>query len=90
MKKIIALTAIVFTCLTCLCGCGNENINLGFGNYNFKHAHFSDGVSGHCVEVTSWHDNDIGCEIHTPNGTIFLSEGCYQLFENATACPYCD
>ena len=87
MKKIVALIAVVFTCLICLCGC---NQNIGIGNLSFKHAHFSDGVSGHCVTVTSWHDDDMGCEIHTPDGGIFLSEGTYQLFESANACPYCD
>ncbi|MDO4966760.1 MAG: hypothetical protein Q4E51_08650 [Lachnospiraceae bacterium] len=87
MKKIIAVIMVSALCVFGLCGC---NQNIGIGNLSFKHAHFSDGISGHCVTVTSWHDDDMGCEIHTPDGGIFLSEGTYQLFENATACPYCD
>ena len=87
MKKIIAICMLICICLGCLCGC---NQSIGIGNLSFKHAHFSDGASGHCVTVTSWHDDDTGCEIHTPDGGIFLSEGTYQLFESATACPYCN
>lgn len=51
-------------CITCLNGYINKNI--GIGNLSFRHTHFSDEVSGYCVEVKSWHDDDIGCEIHTP------------------------
>ena len=87
MKKIIAICMLICICLGCLCGC---NQSIGSGNLSFKHAHFSDGVSGHCVTVTSWHDDDMGCEVHTPDGGIFLSEGTYQLFESAEACPYCN
>lgn len=84
MKKIIAGFGIAT--ILCLCGC-NENV--GFGNYRFTHAHFSDGFSSHCVEVNSWHDDEVGCEIHTPKGSMFLSEGTYQLFESKETCPYC-
>lgn len=87
MKKIITLVFMSLICVMCLCGC---NQNLGFGNFEFKHAHFSDGVSSHCVEVKSWHDDSMGCEIHSPEGGIFLSEGTYQLFESADTCPYCN
>lgn len=87
MRKIIAiLTAAILMCVF-LAGCGNEN--WGFGNYTFTHAHISVDDTGHCVTVDSWHDNELGCEIHTPDGGIYLSEGTYQLFETAKTCPYC-
>lgn len=87
MKKLIVVVLVVATVVACLSGCGNEN--WGFGNYTYTHAHITDGAEAHCVTVNSWHDNEVGCEIHTPNGGAFLSEGTYQLFENAKACPYC-
>ena len=86
MKKIILIAAVLALAVA-LTGCGNEN--LWVGNYTFKHVHFSDGVEGKCAEVTSWHDNELGCEVHTPAGGIYLSEGTYQLFENEKVCPYC-
>jgi predicted small secreted protein len=87
MRKLIAvLTAAILMCVS-LAGCGNEN--WGLGNYTFTHAHISLGDVGHCVTVDSWHDNELGCEIHTSNGGIYLSEGTYQLFEKAETCPYC-
>lgn len=90
VKRLFALAvSLVFLLVTmcCLTGCGNEN--WGFGNYTFKHCHINDGSEGHCVTVDSWHDNEMGCEIHTPDGGIYLSEGTYQLFESAKTCPYC-
>ena len=85
-KKVafVCLTLIIFA--VCLTGC---NENLGFGNYSFTHIHYSDGIEGHCAKVNSWHDNEVGCEVHTPNGTIYVSEGTYQLFEKTETCPYC-
>ena len=89
MKKIlIATLVVVMRCSIFLTGCGNEN--WGIGNYTFTHAHISTGDAGYCVTVNSWHDNELGCEIHTPKGGIYLSEGTYQLFEKAETCPYCD
>ena len=85
MKRIIITSLICALCAS-MTGC---NENLGFGSYTFRHARISDGTIGQCVTVNSWHDNDLGCEIHTPNGTIYCSEGTYQLFENQTCCPYC-
>ena len=86
MKKIICLIMAVAIML-CFCACGNEN--WGIGNYTFTHVHYSDGVTGHCAKVNSWHDNELGCEVHTPTGGIYLSEGTYQLFESEAVCPYC-
>ena len=86
MKKmlIFVLCAVLLLALT---GC---NENWGIGNYTFTHCHYSDGVEGQCVTVNSWHDNEVGCEIHTPDGSIYLSEGTYQLYESNKTCPYCD
>ena len=83
---IIAL-AVILAIIFSLASCGNEN--WGFGNYTFTHARISLGGEGHCVTVNSWHDNELGCEIHTSDGTIYLSEGTYQLFEKTKTCPYC-
>ena len=87
MKKILAIVLIVIAMATCLSACGNEN--WGFGNYTFTHAHITDGVESYCVKVNSWHYSDLGCEIHTPNGGIYLSKGSYHLYESAKTCPYC-
>ncbi len=50
MKNKIIGILLIAICTISLCGC---NQNIGIGNYSYKHAHFSDGVSGHCVTVTS-------------------------------------
>ena len=86
MKKMIAVL-LALMMLVALTACGNTN--LGFGNYTFTHLHYSDGVEGQCATVESWHDNELGCEVHTPDGTIYVSEGTYFLFENEDMCPYC-
>ncbi len=85
----LAISILLFICLLLnLTGCGNEN--WGIGNYTFTHVHFSDGVEGKCATVSSWHDNELGCEIHTKEyGSIYLSEGTYFLIEDGTKCPYC-
>ena len=88
MKKKAIAVLVAIGCLgASLTGCGNEN--WGVGNYTFEHARINDGTKAYCVVVDSWHDNDLGCEIHTPYGGIYLSEGTYQLFEKPEACPYC-
>lgn len=88
MKKRIIMVIMIAAMACGLCACGNEN--WGFGNYTFNHVHFSDGVTGVCGTVDSWHDNELGCEVHTAEyGTIYLSEGTYQLMENGSKCPYC-
>ena len=88
MKKKIAILVLV-ALMTCgLCACGNEN--WGLGNYTFKHVHFNDSITGVCADVDSWHDNELGCEVHTDEfGTLDLSEGTYILIENANDCPFC-
>jgi hypothetical protein len=87
MKKIFALVLTLVLCLS-LCACGNES--WGVGNYNFTHVHFFDGVEGKCATVSSWHDNELGCEVYTKEyGSIYLSEGTYLLIEDGAKCPYC-
>ena len=90
MKRLFTIVlSIILTigCISCLSSCCNENF--GLGNHTFTHCHYSDGVEGKCVTVDSWHDNELGCEIHTANGSIYLSEGTYHLYESAKICPYC-
>jgi predicted small secreted protein len=88
MKKKIMVLIMVVAMACGLCACGNEN--WGFGNYTFKHVHFNDGITGVCADVDSWHDNDLGCEVHTDEfGTLYLSEGTYILIEQAYDCPFC-
>lgn len=88
MKKVVCFLLVlmlVFTFTTC----GNEN--WGFGNYTFTHVHISDGNTGYCATVDSWHDNEIGCELHTIEfGDMYCSEGTYFLFKKASNCPYCN
>jgi hypothetical protein len=90
MKKLFTIILVIIpiiSCIACLSGCYNKNSRIG--NYTFTHCHYSDGVEGQCVTVKSWHNNKIGCEIHTPTGNIYLSEGTYQLYESNKICPYC-
>lgn len=61
-----------------------------FGNYSFYHVHISDKIESHCATVSKWYNNSNGLEVNTEEyGSMFLSEGTYQLFENAEKCPYC-
>jgi hypothetical protein len=87
MKKIVCMLLVILMIVS-LCACGNEN--WGPGNYSYRHAHISDGTNGYCVTVTSWHDNDLGIELHTKEfGSIYCSEGTYFLFEDGAKCPFC-
>ena len=88
MKKIICLLLIVMTMILVFAGCGNEN--WGIGNYEFRHVHINGTTKEYCAEVISWHDNDIGVELHTKEfGDMYCSEGTYFLFEDETKCPFC-
>lgn len=87
MKKIVAIMLCVVALCFVLTGC---NENWGIGNYSFTHVHISDGVEGHCATVNSWHDNDLGVELHTKEfGDIYCSEGTYTLYTDGSKCPYC-
>ena len=93
MRKIVCTLLVVvmmaILMMVGLCACGNEN--WGIGNYNFRHVHIGDGVEGYCAEVKSWHDNDLGIELHTVEfGNIYCSEGTYFLFESSANCPFCN
>lgn len=87
MKRIISLVLIMI--MVCgLAACGNEN--WGVGNYSYHHVHIGDGAIGYCADVNSWHDNEMGIELHTKQfGNIYCSEGTYILFEETAACPFC-
>ena len=88
ITAIITLLAVLLVLTVGLTGCGNEN--WGFGNYNYTHVHIGDGFEGHCATVSSWHDNDLGIELHTHEfGSIYCSEGTYFLFEDGKDCPFC-
>ena len=87
MKKVICVLFSVLM-LVSLCACGNEN--WGIGNYTYTHVHIGDGTENCCAEVVSWHDNELGIELHTKEfGSIYCSEGTYFLFEDGTKCPFC-
>ncbi len=87
MKKIFCLVMVILMIIM-LSACGNEN--WGIGNYTFRHVHIGDGAIGYCANVESWHDNDLGIELHTTEfGDIYCSEGTYFLFENGDNCPFC-
>lgn len=84
MKKILAVLIscmIVFT----LSGCGNKSF--GMGNYNFTKVHIFGDQGDACCEVKKWYDAEIGIEVKTDRGALFLSEGTYMLVENY--CPIC-
>ena len=84
MKKLFAILLCLALILS-LAACGNEN--WGIGNYTFTHVHIVGAAEGHCAEVTSWHDNELGVELHTND--IYCSEGTYFLFESGAKCPFC-
>ena len=87
IKTLILSMLIVCLSLFTFSGC---NESLGFGNYNFNKAHiYLGGEKGVCVEVDSWHDNEIGVELKLKDGkgTIYCSEGTYMMVENY--CPIC-
>ena len=84
MKKII-LACILALSTFSLAGC-NEGI--GWGTFNFNRAHISVGSKDVCVEIQSWHDNELGCELKLKNGTsIYCAEGTYILIDGE--CPIC-
>ena len=87
-SKVIIITVIIAILAVLLCGCGN--MSMGFGNFTFKHVHFSDAVEGHCATVEKWYDNETGIEVKTTEyGSMYLSEGSYNLLTDANKCPYC-
>lgn len=85
MKKLLA-SIIALTSVFAFSGC---NESLGMGNYSFKRAHiYLGGEKSVCVEVESWHDNEVGVELKLKGGhSIYCSEGTYMLVEDY--CPIC-
>lgn len=88
-KVICFVLTIVFT--FCIVGCAASwNQSMGWGNYSYTHAYIGIGSEGRCVNVKSWHDNDIGVEIELTNGgNLYCSEGTYILIKEANTCPFC-
>lgn len=85
-KTIIALILGIVMAIS-LTGC---NMGIGFGDYSFYHVHISDQINSTCATVSKWYDDGGGIEVNTKEyGSMFLSEGTYQLFESAEKCPYC-
>lgn len=83
---VLALCMALWMCV--LTGCGNEN--WGFGNYTYEHAYVGLGTEGRCVDVSSWHNNEVGIELHLDDSnSIYCSEGTYILFKDANHCPFC-
>ena len=88
MKKVIAFILLVVTLTLILTSCGNAN--LGLGNFTYEHAHIGLGTEGYCVNIESWHDNEVGIELHLTSGSsIYCSEGTYILFNDSKHCPFC-
>jgi hypothetical protein len=88
MKRIVCLMLIVLALCSVLCGCGNEN--WGIGNYTYTHVRVGSAGEGYCATVSSWHDNELGAELHTEEfGSIYCSEGTYVMFEDGAKCPFC-
>ena len=88
MKKIFVVVLVIIMACTFLVGCGNEN--WGIGNYTYTHVHVGD-AEGYCATVNSWHDNELGAELHTKEfGDIYCSEGTYILFGDGAKCPFCN
>ena len=85
VKKFITGLLIFTSVLFMFTGC-NESI--GWGSFSFNRAHISIGTKDVCVEVESWHDNELGCELKLKNGTsIYCAEGTYILIDGV--CPIC-
>lgn len=83
-ETIIALILGIVMAIS-LIGC-----NIGFEDYSFYHVHISDQINSTCATVSKWYDDGEGIEVNTKEyGSMFLSEGTYQLFESAEKCPYC-
>ena len=89
MKKFVCLLIVILMVGMLVAACGNEN--WGIGNYTYTHVRVGSGTTGHCATVKSWHDNEMGIELHTEEfGDIYCSEGTYLLFSDGSKCPFCN
>ena len=87
-KKFMTTVALMLVTCTALVATGCGNKSLGMGNYNFKKVHiFNDRDGGVCCKVEKWYDCEMGVEVKTDKGALFLSEGTYMLVEDV--CPIC-
>ena len=89
VKKFLMMLVCLITIIVSSISCGNQN--LGLGNFEFRCAHISVGGKETCVKISSWHDNELGCEIKLENGNVmYLSEGTYILMKDEGCCPLCN
>lgn len=89
MRKSFIFLISSLIILIVFAGCGGCNQSLGWGAMRFNKAHITIGEKDVCVEVESWHDNEIGCELKLKNGTsIYCAEGNYILVYGN--CPICE
>lgn len=89
LKRCVAALAIAIAMISvvAISGCGNKNF--GLGNYTYTHIHIPQNNA--CFKVDSWHDNDVGIEVHTDKGAMFFAEGTYVLVEGDNGrCPICE
>lgn len=89
LKKLAVAVVMVASVVSIavLAGCGNRNF--GLGNYTYTYIHIPQNDA--CFKVDSWHDNDVGIEVHTDRGAMFFAEGTYVLVEGDNGrCPICE
>ena len=83
----VFISIILAVCFL-ISGCGNMSMEAD--SYTFRHVHFSDAVSGHCATIEKYDYYTTGVEVKTSEyGPVFLSEGSYAMFNDASKCPYC-
>lgn len=90
MKKVISFILACVVVVFALCifsSCGNKNYFAGA--YSFTKVHILTGDKGHCYEISSWKESEIGVEVKLANdkGSLWCSEGTYVLVESY--CPIC-
>lgn len=90
MKRIISFIIAIIIISSVLCiftSCGNKNYFAG--NYNFTKIHILSGDKGHCYDIESWKEADVGIEVKLTgdHGALWCSEGTYVLVESY--CPVC-
>lgn len=87
-KKVLCIFVSCAICILSFCSLVGCNQNIGMGTLNFNRAHISVGDGYACVEVKSWCENEVGCEIKLKDGTsLYCSEGTYILIDGD--CPIC-
>ena len=89
MKKIISII-LFLTILFVFCAMASScNVSVGPGSYSFKKVHICAGGVNKCIEISKWHDNEVGVEVYSETyGALFFSEGTYILVGDK--CPICN